>query len=90
MLSWPEDSAPLDSLWPTLAVLGACFAWAIDNNLTCKVSLLDASWLASIKGLSAGAVNLMLAFLLGARCPPWVNVAEALVVGLSGANFLIV
>ncbi len=81
VLSWPEDSASLDSLWPTLAVLGACFAWAIDNNLTCKVSLLDASWLASIKGLSAGSVNLTLAFLLGARCPPWVNVAEALVVG---------
>ena len=54
-------------LWPALAILGACLAWAIDNNLTRRVSLTDATWLASIKGLAAGAVNLTLAIGLGAR-----------------------
>ena len=36
-LSWPGD-VPLAPGWPALAVLAACLAWAIDNNLTRKVS----------------------------------------------------
>lgn len=80
VLSWPGEPR-LDDAWPALAILGACLAWGIDNNLTCKVSLSDASWLASIKGLAAGTVNLTLAFPFGADCPPWVNLVEALVVG---------
>jgi hypothetical protein len=38
----------------------------IDNDLTRKVALLDATWLALVKGLTAGAVNLLLALLSGA------------------------
>src|SRR3954463_9056737 len=56
-------------LGSTLAILGACFAWGIDNNLTRKVSLTDSTWIASIKGLIAGVVNLLLAMGLGARVP---------------------
>lgn len=69
------------AVWPALALLGACFAWAIDNNLTRKVSLTDAGWLASIKGLSAGSVNLLLAVLMGAHLPRLANLAGALLVG---------
>ena len=60
ILSWPGE-VRFAGLWPALAILGACLAWGIDNNLTRRVSLTDATWLASIKGLAAGAVNLMLA-----------------------------
>ena len=35
-------------LWPSLAVLGACLAWGIDKNLTRRVSLADASWIACV------------------------------------------
>ena len=80
VLSWP-DRVQFNALWPSLAVLGACFAWGVDNNLTRKVSLSDAAWIASIKGLVAGAVNLALAFLLGAVLPPLADVAVALFVG---------
>lgn len=80
VLSWP-DEVRFSEVWPALAVLGACFAWGLDNNLTRKVSLTDAWWLASIKGLSAGAVNLTLAFGLGARWPALPALAGALVVG---------
>lgn len=59
----------LGSPLPSLAVLGACLAWGIDNNLTRKVALNDASWLAAVKGLVAGPVNLGLALLLGAQLP---------------------
>ena len=82
VLSVPTGTAEFGSAWPALAVLGACLCWGIDNNLTRKVSLTDATWLAAIKGLVAGPVNLLLALSLGAALPPAVNVAGAMAVGL--------
>ena len=82
VLSWPGGGAASPGgVWPTLAVLGACLAWGVDNNLTRKVSLTDAAWLASVKGLAAGSVNLALALLAGATLPALPRVAAALVVG---------
>lgn len=81
VLGWPGE-ARFAGLWPTLAVLGACFAWAVDNNLTRKISLTDATWITSVKGLISGAVNLSLAFLLGASMPPLPNLVGAMAVGL--------
>ncbi len=70
------------SVWPTLAILGACLCWGIDNNLTRKVALHDATWLAAVKGCVAGPVNLALAFLLGASIPAVGSIAAAMSVGL--------
>jgi drug/metabolite transporter (DMT)-like permease len=56
----------LGGVWPSLAVLGACLCWAIDNNLTRKVALADATWLAAVKGLVAGPVNLALGVVVAA------------------------
>ncbi|MDP1595389.1 4-amino-4-deoxy-L-arabinose-phosphoundecaprenol flippase subunit ArnE [mine drainage metagenome] len=80
VLGWPSEIR-FSGIWPTLAVLGACFAWGLDNNLTRKLSLSDAAWIASIKGLIAGSVNLILAFILGTTLPSLINVAGAMVVG---------
>jgi len=80
ILSWQGD-ASFAGLWPSLALLGACFAWGIDNNLTRKVSLSDTTWIASIKGLVAGSVNLALAFMFGASLPSLPALAGAMVVG---------
>lgn len=80
VLSWPGEIR-FDGLWPAMAVLGACFAWGVDNNLTRQVSLSDAHWIASVKGLSAGSVNLILALALGATWPPLVKVALTMLVG---------
>ena len=80
VLSWPTE-ARFGDAWPALAVLGACLAWGIDNNLTRKVSLNDATWIASVKGLSAGIVNLLLAAALGGAWPAWPAVAGAMVLG---------
>ncbi|MBN9103715.1 MAG: chromate transporter [Propionibacteriaceae bacterium] len=71
----------LGSPWAGLAVLGACLGWAIDNNLTRKVSLTDATWLAAVKGLVAGPTNLVLALLLGSTLPAAANIAAAAGVG---------
>lgn len=80
ILSWPED-ARLAAPWPTLAVLGACFAWAVDNNLTRKVSLTDATWIAAVKGWASGTVNLTLALSLGAAVPSLPQLGGAIMVG---------
>ncbi len=47
-----------------LAIAGACLAWALDNNLTRRISLLDPTLIAMLKGLVAGTVNLVLAVAL--------------------------
>ena len=80
ILSWP-GAARFTGLWPALSIVGACFAWGIDNNLTRKVSLNDATWIAAIKGLVAGSINLALAIWLGSNLPAWPNVACAMVLG---------
>jgi drug/metabolite transporter (DMT)-like permease len=80
VLSWPSE-ARISAVWPDFAVLGACLAWGVDNNLTRKVSMSDATWIASMKGLTAGSVNLVLAFITGASLPPVVAISGALIVG---------
>lgn len=80
ILSWPSD-AHFAGVVPGLAILGACLAWGIDNNLTRKVSLSDATWIASVKGLVAGSVNLILAFALGATLPAPLSILGAMLVG---------
>lgn len=82
VLSWPSaGSVEFSSLWPTLAVLGACLGWALDNNLTRKVALSDASWLAMVKGLAAGVTNLLLGWTLSVPWPAWGVAASAALLG---------
>jgi len=80
ILSWPDDLRFADE-WPALAVLGACLAWGIDNNLTRKVALTDATWIASVKGLTAGTVNLVIAVVLGSQLPKSAEIGAAMLLG---------
>ena len=80
-LSWPEEMS-FGSAEPSLAVVGACLFWAIDNNLTRKVALLDASFIAMTKGLVAGSVNTAIALSLGAQLPSFPTALAAATVGL--------
>jgi len=80
LLSWPGELNVLD-LWPSLAILGSCLAWAVDNNLTRKISSGDAGWITAIKGLVAGGVNLVLAFSLGNQLPALPVLAGAMAMG---------
>ena len=91
VLAWPvggrstlASEAATMGLWPALAVIGACLAWAVDNNLTRKVSAADAVFIAGTKGLVAGITNLALAMALGATLPAWPRMAQAMSVGLAG------
>ena len=82
VLSIPDGRAELGALWPTLAVLGACLCWAVDNNLTRSLALNDATWLAAVKGAVAGPVNLTLALVLGAALPSAATAVAAMLIGL--------
>ena len=85
LLSWPQGGAgaavQANELLPALAVVLACAFWALDNNFTRQVAHADASWIACIKGLSAGVTNLLLAILMGAARPSLTGLSAAMVVG---------
>jgi drug/metabolite transporter (DMT)-like permease len=89
VLSWPGE-ARLGETLPALAVLGACLAWAIDNNLTRKVSLGDATFIAMTKGLAAGATNCLLALAAGANLPSAAVILAAGLLGLLGYGLSLV
>ena len=83
VLAWQGEVTFAGLLGP-LAVVGACVAWGIDNNLTRKVALADPLQIAMIKGLAAGPVSLALAFAGGAKPPAIDTAAVALLVGFLG------
>ena len=88
-LSWSGDSdfrIRIGLLWIT----GACLAWAIDNNLTRRISGNDAVTLAAIKGLVAGIINTIVALALGSSWPSWVAVSSAGIIGLTGYGISLV
>ena len=68
LVSW-QGRAELRSVLGPLAIAGACLCWALDNNLTQKVSAGDPVQITMLKGLIAGAVNTGLAFALGSHLP---------------------
>lgn len=68
----------------SLLVAAACLAWAVDNNLTRRISAGDPATIAAIKGAVAGAVNIAIAFLLGNAWPSLTQTAAAGLVGLLG------
>ena len=78
----PGNSGGLSS--GAILVVAACLCWAIDNNLTRKVSASDAILIAGLKGVVAGAINLSLAISLGYAMPSFGRVGEAAAVGFFG------
>lgn len=84
VLSWPQETA-VDHDWiGPLAVAFACLCWAIDNNLTRKVSASDALFIAGSKGLAAGVVNGGLALAIGSQLPALGTLGSILLVGFLG------
>ncbi len=83
LLSW-QPQADLKFSLHAVAIVGACFCWALDNNLTRKISANDPVVLAMIKGLTAGSFNVAMAFVLGLRFSANAPLAGALIVGFLG------
>ena len=68
LLSWNPGNV-VGFSWGALAIVGACFCWAIDNNLTRKVSGADPTQIAMLKGLVAGTVNLVIGLVMSGKAP---------------------
>ncbi|TAH44617.1 MAG: DMT family transporter [Betaproteobacteria bacterium] len=83
------DAGTRDWLGP-LAIVVACLCWAIDNNLTRRVSASDALFVAGAKGAVAGSVNFGLALALGASLPAGPILLGTLAVGLVGYGISLV
>lgn len=82
VLSWPSSAAraaTMGALW----IPAACACWALDNNLTRRVSGRDALFVAGLKGVVAGPVNLALALALGDALPAPGMAAAAGAVGFA-------
>lgn len=84
LLSLPDASAVNHEWQGSLAIALACLCWAIDNNLTRKVSSSDAMFIASVKGLVAGSVNCAFALALGLHWPAAPTALAAMGIGLLG------
>ena len=82
VLSWHPGAAGVPV--GALLIVGACLCWAIDNNLTRKVSANDAMVIACLKGLIAGPVNIAIAVTTGATAPTLPTTAAAMLTGLGG------
>jgi len=83
LLVWtPSAQGETSRGWVFVVV--ACVCWAIDNNLTRKVSTSDAMLIAGLKGLAAGIVNLGLALLVGQALPTLGVLGLAMAVGFLG------
>lgn len=82
LLSWEPGRAALST--GALLIVGACLAWAIDNNLTRKVSSNDAMLVACLKGLIAGMCNTGLALAFGATLPSLPAIGSSILVGFLG------
>jgi drug/metabolite transporter (DMT)-like permease len=89
-LSW-SPGGPRGTEWlGPLAIAGACLCWAVDNNLTRKVSAADALFLSAFKGLVAGAANATLYLLLSSASANWEVAPLALLVGFFGYGLSLV
>ncbi len=67
-----------------LAIAGACGCWAIDNNLTQRVSSADPRQIATLKGLIAGSANLAIGIAVGGSLPGWSKSIGAMTIGAFG------
>ena len=67
-----------------LAIAAACLAWAIDNNLTRKISINDAMLIACVKGLVASSISVALALRFGAQIPAIETAMRAGLLGFLG------
>lgn len=90
VLAWPAAGSEFPDWIGPLAIAAACLCWAIDNNLTRRVSGSDALFIAGAKGWTAGVVNTGLALLLGASLPAWSTAGAAMTVGLLGYGLSLV
>lgn len=90
-LAWPAGKVGTEEgMAGILAIAAACLCWAIDNNLTRKVSEADAMFVACGKGLAAGVINTVLAITTRSVIPEWNVIGSTMLIGFFGYGISLV
>jgi drug/metabolite transporter (DMT)-like permease len=89
VLSWSREATIGISIG-TVYIIGACLCWAIDNNLTRKVSVNDAIVITTLKSLVAGTTNVLFVLYLGKTFPSLINMSLGALLGFFGYGISIV
>jgi drug/metabolite transporter (DMT)-like permease len=89
LLSW-QGRPNFDDNWGFMAIVAACLGWAIDNNLTRKVSATDPMQIAILKGCVAGIVNIAIALAIGDKFPNLLAIGLIGLVGFLGYGISLV
>jgi drug/metabolite transporter (DMT)-like permease len=89
LLSW-QGRPDFDGNWGFMAIIAACLGWAIDNNLTRKVSATDPMQIAILKGCVAGIVNIAIALVIGDKFPNLLAIGSIGLVGFLGYGISLV
>src|SRR5512133_2178074 len=80
LLSWNAGSWGISL--GALGILAACFLWGLDNNFTRNISAKNPLVIVAVKGLGAGAFNLIFSLLLGKALPAVIPALLAMVLGV--------
>lgn len=89
VLSW-QGRLDFDGNWGFLLIIAACLGWAIDNNLTRKISSADPLQIATLKGCVAGTVNIAIALAMGNYLPSPLIIGLSFIVGFFGYGISLV
>ena len=84
VLAWPAQGVEAPDWLGPAAIALACLLWALDNNLTRRVSASDVMFVAGSKGIVAGLINTTLGLWLGASLPATAVLLPTLLVGMAG------
>ncbi len=84
LLSITPEGGRDEGLPGRIAIIAACLCWAVDNNLTRRISAGDPVVIAGTKGLVAGSVNVLIAVSAGQAIPTVDRVALSCMVGFLG------
>ena len=79
VLGWTGGSSSWS--FSAIAVALATFFWGLDNNLTREVRGYSAAYIAQVKGLVAGSVNLLIGIALAGQVPKLLPVLAAAALG---------
>lgn len=90
LLAWPNKYLIEYSWRGPLLIAVACLCWAFDNNFTRMVSGSDPLFIAGIKGLVAGLINISIALFFGATIPPLPILFSGLTIGFIGYGISLV
>jgi drug/metabolite transporter (DMT)-like permease len=81
-LALTNASGGLSSNWTGFAaVSGACLSWAVDNNLTQRLSIRDPLAIVRVKALAAAPISFGLAFFAGETLPPLREMGYGMLLG---------